>query len=93
MTAKLTKAQRRVLERMATGDEVWTVTGRRPSVFWHDNLSDRSPTFPTMTALFKMGFVEDKSTRAFSGSEYVITPAGRAALEAKEGEPDANVPR
>lgn len=76
---KLTEAQRRVLERMAQGDEVWTVTGRNPSTFWHSNLADRSPSFATLHALWKAKAVDDHG-KGVTGNKYRITDAGRAAL-------------
>lgn len=80
--AKLTEAQRRVLARMATGDEVWTVTGRSSSTFWHGNMTDRSPSFPTLHAMWKAGVIESYEGRG--GNKYRISEAGRAALTAQE---------
>ena len=78
--SKLTEAQRRILERMAAGDEVWTVYGRRPRAFWSRAMNDRAPGFPTLHALAKAGLIENVD-RMLGGAKYRITPAGRRALE------------
>ncbi len=70
--AKLTEAQRRVLDVFA--DEAFTVRGRgsiaedRPELPYTIGLRD------AFDWLLAQGFIEPKT-------EYVITPAGRAALE------------
>jgi hypothetical protein len=80
---KLTEAQRRVLERMASGDEVWTISGRNSHTFWYNALRDRSPSFPTIHKLQKSRLIEDYQ-RDFTGGKYRITPAGRAALSGED---------
>ncbi|WP_038367794.1 hypothetical protein [Bosea sp. UNC402CLCol] len=79
--AKLTKAQHAVLERMATGDEVWTVSPPNPSTFWHGDMNARAPSFATLHVLWKRGAIEDGEAERGRGHKYRITPAGRAALE------------
>lgn len=79
MAKRLTEAQRRILSRLAGGDEIWTVIGRNPSAFWHSSLTDRAPSLVSIHALWKRGFVEDYG-REFGGGKYRITEAGRQAL-------------
>lgn len=76
---KLTKAQIAVLERMANGDEVWTITGRRYSAFWRDNMRDRAPSSATIHALWKAGVIG--KYQSAGGQNYQISNAGRRALE------------
>jgi hypothetical protein len=78
--SKMTKAQRAVLERLASGDEIWTTSGRHAGCFWHGALMDRSPGFATVHALQKAGLIVNKATKKYQGSEYVITDLGRSAL-------------
>lgn len=81
MNDKLTSHQRAVLERLDLGDQIWTISGRWASAFWLGGITDRSPGFATVHALWKRGYVEDIETQKFaSGRKYVITDSGRAAL-------------
>lgn len=83
----LTKAQFLVLDRMATGDEVWTTPMPSASTFWHGKLSDRSPSHATLHALWRKGFIEDRETERGRGHRYSISTAGQAALSALENGP------
>lgn len=87
MAEKLTKAQCAVLERMVSGDEVWTVSPPNPTTFWHGGMNARSPSFATLHALWKRGAIEsyDKT----NGAKYRITPAGRVMLSAAPNPPSA----
>lgn len=82
---KLSKAQIAVLERMATGDEVWTTTGRSPSVFWHADLHASRPSRSTILALARSGMVlnTERDELKWRGSKYQITSKGRAALRSQ----------
>ncbi|PZR89771.1 MAG: hypothetical protein DI537_20420 [Stutzerimonas stutzeri] len=83
----LTKAQFLALDRMATGDEVWTTPGPSASTFWYGKLSDRAPSHATLHALWRKGFIKDHETERGRGHRYGITDAGRAALSALENGP------
>jgi hypothetical protein len=83
---RLTEAQRRALERMARGDEVWTISGRHPHTFWKGAIAQRAPSFATLHALNKAGAIEEFE-RDFTGVKYRITPAGRAALSPEQDAP------
>ena len=79
---KLSEVQRRTLARMAEGHEVWTISGRSASSFWHKAMTERAPSFATLHVLWKNGLV--RSERDATGSIYRITDAGRAALDAEK---------
>jgi hypothetical protein len=76
---RLSEAQRRVLSRMANGEEVWTTGGGNSHAFWHNNLRDRAPSSATLFVLQKNGWIANYY-EPLSGKKYRITPAGRAAL-------------
>jgi hypothetical protein len=80
MAGKLTEAQKLSLARMAEGDEAWTVSGTNPHAFWKNRTRGRNPDLATLHALERAGLIEDYK-RDFTGGQYRITPAGRAALE------------
>lgn len=84
--ARLPDAQRRALERMAAGDEVWTLSGRHAHAFWLGRLSDRAPSLATLHAMWKRGYIADYQN-APGGNKYRITDAGRAVVSALPGEP------
>lgn len=87
-TEKLSRAQVAVLERMATGDEVWTTPHPGARTFWQNGPAKRAPSFATLHALWTRGCVQDLSPRPSQGHQYSITPAGRKAL-AEAGERNA----
>lgn len=72
---KLSNAQREVLERMRDGATV-------EFYIWGGEKCYGARS-PTMWALLKCGYVERHVDRALAG-HYTITPAGIAALEARE---------
>ena len=82
---KLSKAQLAVLERMATGDEVWTTSGRAPSAFWHGDLTAKQPAWATLHALRREELIEDTEDEAlrWRGAKYRITETGRAATRSQ----------
>jgi DNA-binding PadR family transcriptional regulator len=79
---KLTKAQMTVLNRLASGDQIGTTSGRTSSTFWWSKPMDRAPSFPTLHALSRQGLI-DCTERTLGGGKYCITDAGRAALGAQ----------
>lgn len=82
---KLTEAQRRVLERMATGETIHTVSGINAHAFW-TNMNGRNPRLDTIYCLKGLALVEEISSD-WTGSHLRITPAGRALLkEVGDGE-------
>lgn len=87
----LSPAQLSTLRRMGSGDEVWTTGGGNPSAFWHGNLRDRAPGFPTLLQLRKQHLIENYDHDVGSGCKYRITDAGRAALSSHKGQTSSNV--
>lgn len=78
---KMTEAQRTILERMANGEEVWTLSGVYPSAFfWHGRSTDRAPSIASVCRLRELGFIAEYK-KDWKGGQYRITPAGRRALE------------
>lgn len=69
MGEKLTKAQRRELEDLATRE-------------WGQHYDD---TYKPIIALLQLGYVDRKDARYSTNGIYSITPAGRAALSLSEG--------
>ena len=83
MTAtRPTMAQRKALERMATGDIVFHMSGLHTAQFWRGATTDRAPSYPTMLALERAAFVE-RIKQDWRGWQWRITDLGRAALSAR----------
>lgn len=84
---KPTKAQRRVLERMAAGDllyEVHHTRGWSVSVFLGRGNPSAKENRVSLTTLYvmhrKYGWITRKTTTPGGGGSWVISPAGLAAL-------------
>lgn len=76
---KLTKAQRRTLERMASGDEVMRFPFSNSSTWKSGHVAERAPGIDTLSNLRKRRLI--KRTDVAAGTiTYAITEAGRKAL-------------
>lgn len=81
---KLTKAQRAVLSRMGSGEEVIRAGHPVKFSFWGRDPGGRGPTIATLSRLKKNGLISAE----FSGINsltFRITDRGRAALEEDAG--------
>lgn len=76
---KISESRRSILERMAAGEEIWTLSGLNPHAFWHHSISDRSPRIDTVDALASAGLI-DAYENEWRGSKYRISPAGLRIL-------------
>ena len=79
---KLSNAQIKLLERMYDGKRLYTSDGRSGWRAFID-FDDRGIRFATISELVKRGLIEDAEDHKWRwrGSKYVITEAGRIAIE------------
>lgn len=80
---KLSAAQRGVLEEIASGTVLAWWHGINAHFHWHGNPERRAPNSRTVRKLEDLGLLKRESID-WRRSNFVITPAGRAALEADD---------
>lgn len=78
---KLSIAQRRMLERLASGDAIQSVD--MGGIFWR-NPPKAIVSTATLTVLHRLSYVDTTPTKHY-GRTYRINEAGRAALATPEG--------
>lgn len=75
------KAQRKMLERMAGGEFLRLVKGKNPQVYWeHYHFGERRPNIKTWNVCWKAGWIgvfNSNNRRA----DYTISDAGREAIK------------
>lgn len=78
---KLTDAQKAMLERLASGDQIHVLTGINAHAFYHSDM--KTARWGTLSGLSRRKLVQQEGKGV--NMTMSITPAGRAALERREG--------